>query len=202
MKFGDRLKKTRTDLNLTQEQVADDFFITRQTISSWENEKTYPDISSLIKLSDYYHISLDTLLKEDSGMKEYLEKKEIARSIKPIYMILVFVDFIFLSLMVLRWLNFLPINHLAFFLIFVFGISNAIALINIGLFREKIGIKKSNVLFTTKCFAISIAILISCLLFSLFTQQNYIINGILSSILFTIICLYSFQKTISKRRNK
>ena len=85
MKFGGRLKNARTELNLTQEQVARDFFITRQTISSWENEKTYPDIASLIKLSDYFHVSLDTLLKEDSGMKEYLEKKEIARSIKPIY---------------------------------------------------------------------------------------------------------------------
>lgn len=142
MKFDERLKKTRTELNLTQEQVANDFFITRQTISSWENEKTYPDIASLIKLSDYYHVSLDTLLKEDSGMKEYLEKKEIARSIRPIYIILVFVDLIFLSLMVLRWLNFLPISHLAFFLIFIFGILNAIALINIGLFMKKIGINK------------------------------------------------------------
>lgn len=56
MKFGDRLKNARTEMNLTQEQVANDFFITRQTISSWENEKTYPDITSLIKLSDYYHI--------------------------------------------------------------------------------------------------------------------------------------------------
>ncbi len=80
MKFGDRLKKARTELNLTQEQVARDFFITRQTISSWENEKTYPDIASLIKLSDYYHISLDVLIKEDTGMREYLEKKEVKKT--------------------------------------------------------------------------------------------------------------------------
>lgn len=39
MKFGGRLKNSRTELNLTQEQVARDFFVTRQTISSWENEK-------------------------------------------------------------------------------------------------------------------------------------------------------------------
>lgn len=38
MKFGDRLKNARTEMNSTQEQVANDFFITRQTISSWENE--------------------------------------------------------------------------------------------------------------------------------------------------------------------
>ncbi|EJF00425.1 putative membrane protein, partial [Liquorilactobacillus mali KCTC 3596 = DSM 20444] len=47
------------------------------------NEKTYPDIASLIKLSDYYHISLDVLLKEDSGMKEYLEERLLKNHLYP-----------------------------------------------------------------------------------------------------------------------
>lgn len=55
-------------MNLTQEQVARDFFITRQTISSWENEKTYPDIISLIKLSDYYHVSLDQKINSSTSV--------------------------------------------------------------------------------------------------------------------------------------
>jgi len=63
MRFGERLKKARSDMNLTQGDVANELYVTRQTISSWENEKTYPDISSLIQLSNYYQISLDTLLK-------------------------------------------------------------------------------------------------------------------------------------------
>lgn len=74
MRFGERLKKARSDMNLTQGDVANELYVTRQTISSWENEKTYPDISSLIQLSNYYQISLDTLLKEDTGMREDLEK--------------------------------------------------------------------------------------------------------------------------------
>lgn len=49
MRFGERLKKARSDMNLTQGDVANELYITRQTISSWENEKTYPDISSLIQ---------------------------------------------------------------------------------------------------------------------------------------------------------
>ena len=104
--------------------------------------------------------------------------------------------------MVLRWLNLLPITHLAFFLIFIFGFLNAIALIHMGFFLEKIGTKKSKDIFTTKSFAITIAILISCLLFSLGTQQNYIINGLLSVSLFTIICLYVIQKITLKIRGK
>ncbi|WEV36993.1 helix-turn-helix transcriptional regulator [Lactobacillus sp. ESL0677] len=84
MKFGEHLKQARITRHLTQEEVAEKFFISRQTISSWENEKTYPDIVTLIKLSDYYQISLDTLLKEDTGMKEYLEKKNVITKLKPI----------------------------------------------------------------------------------------------------------------------
>ena len=111
MKFGDRLKNARTEINLTQEQVANDFFITRQTISSWENEKTYPDIASLIKLSDYYHISLDTLLKEDSGMKEYLEKKSVEKSIIPIFIMLIIIDLLFITLLVLKIINVIQFSN-------------------------------------------------------------------------------------------
>ncbi|KRM92904.1 helix-turn-helix domain-containing protein [Liquorilactobacillus cacaonum] len=122
MKFGDRLKNARTEMNLTQEQVANDFFITRQTISSWENEKTYPDIASLIKLSDYYHISLDVLLKEDSGMKEYLEKKTVEKSLIPTIIILGASNFIFLF-----YLTTGIFNNIILFL----GTLNAIALIQV-----------------------------------------------------------------------
>lgn len=79
MKFGDRLKKSRLEKGLTQEQVAQNLYVTRQTISGWENEISYPDIINLIKLSDYYQVSLDTLLKEDRGMREYLEKKRLQK---------------------------------------------------------------------------------------------------------------------------
>ncbi|MFT9004818.1 MAG: helix-turn-helix transcriptional regulator [Liquorilactobacillus hordei] len=96
MKFGERLKQARIEMDLTQGQVANDFFITRQTISSWENEKTYPDISSLIKLSDYYHISLDILLKEDVGMRESLEKKEVSEELRPVRRNLILIDLILL----------------------------------------------------------------------------------------------------------
>ena len=48
--------------------------MSRQTISNWENEKTYPDIVSVIKLSDLYSISLDELLKGDTKMLEHLEE--------------------------------------------------------------------------------------------------------------------------------
>lgn len=74
MKIGVKLKEARLQAGLTQENVADEIQVTRQTISNWENEKSYPDIVSVIKLSTLYNISLDKLLKGDEEMIEHLEK--------------------------------------------------------------------------------------------------------------------------------
>ncbi|MFY1049731.1 helix-turn-helix domain-containing protein [Apilactobacillus sp. 1-1-2] len=77
MKFGERIKEQRKIKNMTQEDVAKHLHVSRKTISSWENENSYPDIKSLVKISDLYQISLDSLLNEDSGLKEYLQKDKV-----------------------------------------------------------------------------------------------------------------------------
>ncbi len=80
MEIGSKLKKARNEKGLTQEQTADALGVSRQTISNWENNKSYPDIISVIKMSEIYSISLDHLLKEDNSMNgkqtymEYLEE--------------------------------------------------------------------------------------------------------------------------------
>ena len=74
MKIGVKLKEARLQAGLTQENVAEDIQVTRQTISNWETEKSFPDIVSVIKLSTLYNISLDKLLKGDEEMIEHLEK--------------------------------------------------------------------------------------------------------------------------------
>ncbi len=74
MDIGQKLKTARMSCDLTQEFVAEKIGVSRQTISNWENNKTYPDIVSVIALSDLYSVSLDSLLKEDKKMVEYLEK--------------------------------------------------------------------------------------------------------------------------------
>lgn len=78
MEIGAIIKKARNEAALTQEQAAEALGVSRQTISNWENGKSYPDIISVIKMSDLYSVSLDCLLKEESSMKqtykEYLEE--------------------------------------------------------------------------------------------------------------------------------
>ena len=51
MNIGNQIKKYREQLKISQEELADKIFVTRQTISNWENNKNYPDIKSLSLLS-------------------------------------------------------------------------------------------------------------------------------------------------------
>lgn len=77
MDIGYKIKCARIQANLTQEQAAQALGVSRQTISNWEHEKTYPDIVSVVKMSDLYQISLDHLLKGEqnpSGYLDYLEE--------------------------------------------------------------------------------------------------------------------------------
>lgn len=73
MELGKRIKEYRTRNNFSQEEFADKVFVSRQTISNWENEKSYPDIKSLVLMSEIFHVSLDQLIKGDIE----LMKKEI-----------------------------------------------------------------------------------------------------------------------------
>ena len=74
MEIGKKLKNARIEAGLTQEKAAEKIDVSRQTISNWENEKSYPSIISVIALSDLYSVSLDELLKGDQKMAEHLEE--------------------------------------------------------------------------------------------------------------------------------
>ena len=82
MDIGTKIRNARSDAGLTQEKAAEALGVSRQTISNWENGRTYPDIVSVIKMSDLYSVSLDRLLKEkpaenageeDGSMSDYID---------------------------------------------------------------------------------------------------------------------------------
>lgn len=75
MSIGMKLKNARLASGLTQEALSEKLGVSRQTISSWENERTYPDIMCLIQLSDLYDLTLDSLIKGDDEMLKDLQKK-------------------------------------------------------------------------------------------------------------------------------
>lgn len=85
MEIGKKLQTARNQAGFTQEQIAEKINVSRQTISNWENEKSYPDILSIIQLSDIYALSLDELLKGDSQMIEHLvESSDVVKSNKKL----------------------------------------------------------------------------------------------------------------------
>ena len=64
MTLGDKLSKLRKENNSTQEQLADVLGVSRQAISKWESNVTYPETSKLIRISELFDCSLDYLLKD------------------------------------------------------------------------------------------------------------------------------------------
>ncbi len=72
MTIGSKLKQARLKKELTQENVANILNVSRTTISNWEVGRSYPDLESIVALSDLYNISLDELLREDEDMVKKL----------------------------------------------------------------------------------------------------------------------------------
>lgn len=80
MELSKQIKKYRTETNLSQEELADKIYVSRQTISNWENEKNYPDIKSLVLMSEVFQVSLDNLVKGDlERMKKEIDTQEYAK---------------------------------------------------------------------------------------------------------------------------
>lgn len=65
MDVGTRIKKFRERQNISQDELALKIFVSRQTISNWETNKSYPDIKSLVMLSNIFNVSLDDFIKGD-----------------------------------------------------------------------------------------------------------------------------------------
>ncbi len=78
MDIGKRIKKYREMKNISQDELALAIFVSRQTISNWETNKSYPDIKSLTLLSNFFKVSLDDFIKGDiEEMKREINKEEI-----------------------------------------------------------------------------------------------------------------------------
>ena len=82
MNIGSEILNIRKEKQLTQEEFGKLFHVTRQTVSNWENGKSYPDLQILVNMSDQFDISLDTLLKEDSQMVKSIDKERFIGTIK------------------------------------------------------------------------------------------------------------------------
>ena len=85
MTISEKLKQARAESGLSQEDVAEKLGVSRQTMSNWENARSYPDIASVIALSDIYSVALDSLMKGDTKMQKHLqESTNVTKSNKQV----------------------------------------------------------------------------------------------------------------------
>lgn len=80
MELGNKIKYYRNEKELSQEALAERAYVSRQTISNWENNKSYPDINSIVLLSEVFEISIDNLIKGDvEQMKKEINSEEVKK---------------------------------------------------------------------------------------------------------------------------
>ncbi|MCD9022617.1 helix-turn-helix domain-containing protein [Cohnella silvisoli] len=81
MIFGEKLKTERKKKEWSQEELAAKLFVSRQSVSKWENGQNYPSIEVIINVSDLFGVTIDELLRSD----EELTKKVIRDGKKLAY---------------------------------------------------------------------------------------------------------------------
>lgn len=81
MNIGTKIIEIRKQKNMTQEDFAKIFHVTRQTVSNWENGKSYPDLQTLVQISNEFNVSLDTMLKEDMNMVKKIDNYKVYKKI-------------------------------------------------------------------------------------------------------------------------
>ena len=75
MEVGGRIRELRAERGMSQDDLAARVYVSRQTISSWENGKTYPDVQSLLLLSEIFGATVDSLIKGDvETMNETIDR--------------------------------------------------------------------------------------------------------------------------------
>lgn len=74
MDIGNKIKQLRERHELSQVEFAEIFHVSRQTVSNWENNKNYPDMDTLKKISDKFDVSFDELLKDDMELIREIDK--------------------------------------------------------------------------------------------------------------------------------
>jgi transcriptional regulator with XRE-family HTH domain len=67
MKLYENLQRLRKGKGLSQEALAEMLGVSRQAISKWESGQSYPEMEKLITLSDFFGVTVDSLLKDDDG---------------------------------------------------------------------------------------------------------------------------------------
>lgn len=202
MEISKYLRDARIKKNITQEDLAESLGVSRQTISSWENGKSYPDIISVIKISDLYQISLDKLLKEDKELIDNLQlKMDVVKSNKSVLFSILFGFLLFGGLYAIKtFVNIPKIENpiINIFMLIIFIVGLCIYTLKVYPIRTLLHQSTSNKSLL-KIFTIIVFVIMLFICFPLI--NNYVVVewqvflarvGVIS--IFIIILLFIFKK--------
>ena len=79
MELAGQIRRRRKELGLSQEELAARIYVSRQTISNWETDRTYPDVQSLLLLSALFGTTVDELIKGDVEMMQETREQDAKR---------------------------------------------------------------------------------------------------------------------------
>lgn len=82
MNVGNQITNIRKTHGMTQEELGQLLHVTRQTVSNWENAKSYPDLQTLVDISNRFDVSLDTILKGDETMVKAIDMERLTGRIR------------------------------------------------------------------------------------------------------------------------
>lgn len=114
MDFYRILKSKRKALNLTQQELADRLYVTRQTLSRWENNLGYPNLDTLVKLSEILNTPLDELLKGGQYNLVNRISKDVKDKDKYKKFLFIFITLILTIILCLCFLSYGRINQVGF----------------------------------------------------------------------------------------
>lgn len=183
MELGKQIKFYRTKQGFTQEQLANKLLVSRKTISSWENDRSSPDLETLSRLSVIFNITLDDFLHQDIT--------EIKNS-KTKYYISLLIYIIMLILTLLSYLRFFGIKTI---ILYPSIINIAFSVIYLFLFNDwaRFKQKKKLILLLVSSFAFlifnSVITIFNRYLFNSFSNSPSYNLGILLGALITIISI-------------
>lgn len=91
MDIGSRIKTLRTEQRLSQGDLAEQLHVTRQTVSNWENNKNYPDLSTLMEITELFDVTFDELIKGDPAFVRETDenKRRMAKNKRWIWILLI-----------------------------------------------------------------------------------------------------------------
>lgn len=90
MEIGNHIRTHRTEAGMSQDDLAARVYVSCQTISSWENDKTYPDVQSLLLLSEIFGVTVDSLIKEDVATMTKVIDSDVRTMKRLAYVMLAF----------------------------------------------------------------------------------------------------------------